>query len=131
MSCLKKHTAMLRCIISKILTVIDKIKCRKRVENMNKGQIESTAIATLKMLINSCETLKDYVVDNDKTPTWDGNIFLFGDKTHTKKDVRKIPVQVKGTTIGKLDSQTITHAVRREELQNYLAMLANFVINPI
>lgn len=58
--------------------------------------IEKLATAALKKSISQTDYLSDFVNDGDKEPSWDGNIYIYADKTKSKKGIRKIPVQVKG-----------------------------------
>lgn len=86
--------------------------------NRNRSQIDSAAVSYLKLAIDFGKT-KAYIRDNDKTAVWDGEIFLFGDEKHTNTDVKKVPVQVKGTTNGNINDNIIKHSVSRDELRNY------------
>lgn len=58
--------------------------------------IEKLATAALKKCISQTDFLADFVNDGDKEPSWDGNIYIYADKSKSKKGIKKIPVQVKG-----------------------------------
>lgn len=58
--------------------------------------IEKLATAALKKSISQTDFLADFVNDGDKEPSWDGNIYIYADKSKSKKGIKKIPVQVKG-----------------------------------
>ena len=66
---------------------------------MNSKRIEEMAIDTLKQSLHRCPFLGTFIDDNDKTPSWDGNVFVYKSKECRKSDwVGRVPVQVKGTT---------------------------------
>jgi len=86
---------------------------------MNNNQVDISAVSYLNLALVKCKLLMPYIDSNDKTPVWDGEIQLFGNERHTRDWVRKIPVQVKGTTIGDLTDNQITHPVKMSNLENY------------
>lgn len=70
----------------------------------------------------------DYLVasfnKNDKEPSWDGHIAVYGKPggKHNKVDlIRNVPVQIKGHKSNDLTKDTIKYSVERSDLKNYLA----------
>lgn len=64
----------------------------------NTKRIEESAIHALKGVLLRCPTLAAYISENDKTPSWDGQIFVYGSADQKKSDgILVVPVQVKGT----------------------------------
>lgn len=88
---------------------------------MNSKQIDEIAVSYLNITLAKCKLLMPDINTNDKTPVWDGEIQLFGNIEHTRGWIRKIPVQVKGTTIGDLSNSKIAHSVKKSNLENFSA----------
>lgn len=58
--------------------------------------IEKLATAAVVESISLTDVLSPFINDGDKEPSWDGNIYIYQDKSKTKKGIKKVPVQVKG-----------------------------------
>lgn len=83
--------------------------------------IEKLATAALKKSISQTDLLSDFVNDGDKEPSWDGNIYIYADKTKSKKGIKKIPVQVKGEVRKKLPTKkSPKYSVSLVDLDNWL-----------
>ena len=64
---------------------------------MNKRDIEQFAVSAVKDSITSCDYLDSYLSDNDKTPSWDGEIFIYSNPNRTNEDfVGSVKCQIKG-----------------------------------
>lgn len=87
---------------------------------MDKKAIEDLAISAVKNSITVCELLSPFINDNDKEPTWDGHIYIYRDKRKKKDEVRRIPVQVKGTEKDNLSKTEISFPVSIIALNSYL-----------
>ena len=90
---------------------------------MDRTDIEEEAISVLKTYFRRNGYVRTYVSENDKTPRWDGNLFIYSEKE--KRDnstfLFKIPVQVKGRTCKKkIFPPTTSFSVTRKELKDYL-----------
>lgn len=90
---------------------------------MDRTDIEEEAISVLKTYFRRNGHVRTYLSENDKTPRWDGNLFIYSEKE--KRDnttfLFKIPVQVKGRTCKKKTfPPTTTFSVSRKELRDYL-----------
>jgi len=86
------------------------------------SDIEIQGISYLKLLISSSGTMVPFITENDKTPSWDGSVFVYKEKTknHKKKDlIGTVPVQVKSEETALLHEDKITHSFEVEDLRNY------------
>ena len=64
----------------------------------NNKRIEETATTALKAALLRCPILDSYIDSNDKTPSWDGTVFVYRNEKQKKADLLgKAPIQVKGT----------------------------------
>ena len=88
------------------------------METVDTRRIEETATTAVKMALLRCPYLESYISENDRTPSWDGTVFVYPNKTKNINDgVRRVPVQVKGTT--KKFSQEAKHSCRVGDLRRY------------
>ena len=64
---------------------------------MDNQAIEQTAVSTIERRVNLTDYLSSYLDQNDKTPSWDGAIYLFNNE-HKVKDnmIGRISAQIKG-----------------------------------
>ncbi|TKI46726.1 hypothetical protein [Bacillus mycoides] len=87
---------------------------------MHSKKIEEIAVQSVKREILRCDLLSDEIPTNDKTPTWDGEIWVYNN-TNQKKDTLygKVPVQVKGKKVGKLSRKEIKYKLMKADLENY------------
>jgi len=89
---------------------------------MDQQQIEMLATNAVKNSILRSDYLSPLISDNDKEPSWDGHIYLYREPGRKKDGIRRIPVQVKGTT-GKYKEKNskIKYSVKVADLRNYHA----------
>ena len=68
---------------------------------MNSTDIEKIAINKIEELIlKNSEFLSPYINSNDRTPLWDGNIYIYNKNTKTNGTFEgKIDVQIKGRQV--------------------------------
>lgn len=87
--------------------------------NVNTKRIEESATTALKAALLRCPILESYIDSNDKTPSWDGTVFVYKSE-NTKKDnlAGRVPIQIKGTT-KVIISDTATFLCRVSDLKNY------------
>ena len=65
---------------------------------MKNKRIEETAINALKTVLLRCETLDSFIGSNDKTPSWDGSVFVYRNESQKNDNlIGRVPIQVKGT----------------------------------
>lgn len=84
--------------------------------------IEGLSITKLSSILWRSEFIKPYISENDKTPSWDGQIFIYSAKGKKKSNLYgKCNVQVKGKLVEKNDikNKTINFSVDIDDLKNY------------
>ncbi len=89
---------------------------------LDNRDIESHAADEVKKFFRFKGFIKPYIDENDKTPLWDGNLFVYSDKESKANEYfkYKIPVQVKGKWLKKgCLPEMISHAISKKELQKY------------
>ena len=65
-------------------------------EEVTDLDVEKIAVSVVMNSIAMTDILSPFINSGDKEPSWDGNIYIHSDHNKTKKDIKKIPVQVKG-----------------------------------
>ena len=84
--------------------------------------IEEIAVQRVKREILKYDCLKDYINTNDKTPMWDGEIYIYKENSKYKanEDFKgKISVQVKGHKVDKIKSGHSKYSIDVEYLRAY------------
>ena len=85
--------------------------------------IEMLGVGSVRLAIDKTDYLVSNINDNDREPSWDGDVQVYrksGD-THKKEDlILKVPVQVKGHKENNLRKQSIKYSVDLSDLRNYL-----------
>lgn len=81
--------------------------------------IEDAATAAVTTTVQQCPILSAYITGNDKGPAFDGYICIHKDSRQSKKDMRRVNVQVKGCVKKKFDRQVITYPMNIEDLKIY------------
>ena len=66
---------------------------------MDRSDIESFAVDKIRECLRRCDLLDANNINiGDKEPSWDGFVYLYKNKNHSKCNIEKrLPVQVKGT----------------------------------
>lgn len=91
---------------------------------MNSEKIERLAVAAVEASLNSTSQLIPDIDKNDRTPSWDGDIRVYNDKTNKSCKLRgRVPVQVKGKLFN-LDKKLnfpdiIKYDIEVVDLKNY------------
>ena len=81
--------------------------------------IEEKAVNTLKAVLYECPLLSPFISENDKTPSWDGNVFVYNNERQSKSDlIGRVPVQVKGTN-NEIRSQATAFNFEIDDLRNF------------
>jgi len=86
-------------------------------------QIEMMAIIKLKDCLTRSGYLRPDIKDNDKTPSWDGFVWLYNKNNPKRKKIDfevQIPVQVKGETNPNILDEKINANIKKTDLKNYL-----------
>lgn len=87
--------------------------------SVNTKRIEESATTALKAALLRCPILESYIDSNDKTPSWDGTVFVYKSEK-TKKDnlAGRVPIQIKGTE-KVIVSDTAAFSCSVADLRNY------------
>lgn len=88
---------------------------------MNSIKIEKGAILALKSIICLHGKMNELLNEDDKEPSWDGDIFVYSNEDlKVENIIYKIPTQVKGKNDESLINRTrITYPVEYKNLRNY------------
>lgn len=67
--------------------------------------------------------LHQYIAENDKEPSWDGNVYIYDSSKKTKGKLKgRMPVQIKGKQLGSLPTKNkIKYDISIVDLKNYLS----------
>ena len=85
----------------------------------NTKRIEESATTALKAALLRCPILDSYIDSNDKTPSWDGTVFVYkSEKTKKENLAGRVPIQIKGTE-KVIVSDTATFSCSVTDLNNY------------
>lgn len=91
-------------------------------EKPNKTVIEMTSVSKVKDAVLRTGVVEPDIRENDKTPSWDGELRLYKSQESFSKDslIGNIPVQVKGTWVNRFSKNKATFQVEVSDLRNYL-----------
>ncbi len=85
----------------------------------NNKRIEETAINALKAALLRCPILESFIDSNDKTPSWDGTVFVYKNAAQKKEDwIGRAPIQIKGTE-NAIVSDIASFSCQVADLRNY------------
>lgn len=83
--------------------------------------LEKIATSAVVSSISKTDTLSGFINDGDKEPCWDGNIYIHEDSKHSKKNIKRIPTQVKGKAVkNKSVKDTIKYRIKYDDLKAYM-----------
>lgn len=82
------------------------------------NQIEKMAIAKLNEVLLRCDAIDPYISQNDKTPSFDGQLFIYSGSKVKKNILGEISVQVKGTE-KVLHDATCKFPIKLADLNNF------------
>lgn len=86
---------------------------------MNTVNIEKIACNAVGKYITDCRSLVPYIDENDKTPIWDGNIFIYHSEYICNNNlIGRYPLQVKGTEVCSF-SDSACFSVRMSDLRKF------------
>ncbi|WP_350343892.1 hypothetical protein PRVXT_000253 [Proteinivorax tanatarense] len=84
------------------------------------SKTEEKAIRCVEDVVDKSKLLKSLLDKNDKTPSWDGEIYVYNTSNHRKDNLKgKVPVQVKGTNVKKFSAKTKSFPIQVSDLLNY------------
>lgn len=52
----------------------------------NNNAIENIAVSSYNIFLHKCPKLKPIINTNDKTPIWDGDIFIYKNEVHSDEN---------------------------------------------
>lgn len=84
--------------------------------------IELEATNAIRTLISRNAYLSPYIDENDKTPAWDGFVYVYGNKNpnHPKESlIGRVPIQVKGKRVEEIKEEYISYKIERNDLNAY------------
>lgn len=88
---------------------------------LDKKAIETISVNAVRDSIVTSEFLDQFIADNDKEPSWDGAVYIYGDKSKKKSTLKgRMPVQVKGTECDDFSKSEISFQMSKDDLRNYL-----------
>jgi hypothetical protein len=92
-------------------------------------KIERDGITALQNFLSQSDIFEPKIKDNDKYPSWDGEIIIHHSPNHTKNNIKRIPVQVKSTNRQWYENETFP--IEKVDLNNYLNEGGIIFIRPI
>lgn len=86
----------------------------------SKKKIEQNAINEVRNFIDATSCLRSYLEENDKTPLWDGSVFVYkGEPDKNENLIGTLRTQIKGTEVAQfLDEES--HRISVTELSLYM-----------
>lgn len=91
---------------------------------MNKNKLEQSSITKLRDCIDRCSHLTHELKENDKSPSWDGEITAYkSENFKVSKMIGTARIQVKAhgiNDVSELSKSNISYPVRVDDLRNYL-----------
>lgn len=89
--------------------------------SLNAKAIETLSVNAVKDSITMSDFLEPFIADNDKEPSWDGAIYIYGCKDHKKENLKgRLSVQVKGKECNDFSHNEISYPMSIIDLKNYL-----------
>src|SRR5690554_3251285 len=88
----------------------------------NNKQIEQWAVDAIGNALSTTDTLDRFIKENDKTPLWDGEVFIYKNNNWINKNlVGKTSVQIKGKLVDneEYSKSNISYSVKIVDLENY------------
>jgi hypothetical protein len=83
------------------------------------SNIEKMGIGWLETQVAESKILEPYFKENDRTPSWDGSIFVY-DRSIKKENLKDtLPVQIKSTKVNALHSERISYTLHILDIKNY------------
>lgn len=87
---------------------------------MSSSKREKIGVYTIKNEILKSDFLDDEIPVKDKTPSWDGEIFVYNERNHKVSNLYgTVPVQVKSRQVKILGPDKIRYRLEKKHIQNY------------
>lgn len=83
--------------------------------------LEKIATSAIVSEISKTDVLSGFISEGDKEPCWDGHIYIHEDSRKTKKNIKRIPTQIKGKAVrtDKIED-SIKYPVSYDDLYAYM-----------
>ena len=84
----------------------------------NTSRIERAAVRAVEGYLDQCPKLEVIIDRNDKTPIWDGDVYIYKNKEHKNENFfARVPLMVKGT----INGEDSFYRISREYLEGFKA----------
>lgn len=88
---------------------------------MNTKAIETLSVNAVEDSIAMSDFLEPFIADNDKEPSWDGDVYIYECNIHKKENLKgRLSVQVKGKECIDFSQEEISYPLSTVDLKNYL-----------
>lgn len=88
---------------------------------LDQKAIETISTSAVKNSIVTSPFLDQFIPDNDKEPSWDGNVYIYEDNSKKKSKLKgRMSVQVKGKQFNDFSKEEIHFSMSITDLKNYL-----------
>ena len=88
---------------------------------LDRKAIETISVSAVRNSIVTSPFLDQFIADNDKEPSWDGNVYIYEDTSKKKNKLKgRLPVQVKGKICADFSADEISYSMDVSDLRNYL-----------
>lgn len=88
---------------------------------LDKKAIETISVSAVRNSVVTSPFLDQFIPDNDKEPSWDGNVYIYEDTSKKKNKLKgRLPVQVKGKVCADFSADEISYSMDVSDLKNYL-----------
>lgn len=81
--------------------------------------IEKLATSAVTSSLSKTDRLSSFLSEGDKEPAWDGNIYIHENGRKSKKNIKKVPTQIKGKIHKGEVEDTIRYPVDISDLEDY------------
>ncbi|MCB2210347.1 hypothetical protein KQH62_05580 [bacterium] len=83
------------------------------------SNIEIRGVSFLEAFLAFSNILKPHLKKNDKTMSWDGNIFVYNQEVKKDSFFGQVPVQVKSTVVDEFSLKKTSFDFEKDDLNNY------------
>jgi len=88
---------------------------------VNSNRLESISVREIGRIVDKFELMRHFLDTNDKTPIWDGEIWLYSNKKQSNDYFKgKVPVQIKGASVDKFSLKSRKYKLVKSHLKAYL-----------
>ena len=88
-------------------------------EYITMSNIEKKGVGWLESKVAESKILEPYFKENDRTPSWDGSIFVYTNSIKKENLKDTLPVQIKSTEVDALHSNRISYSLNILDIKNY------------